>query len=64
MKTVTLWNVPVEIAKETAKAMRKMISQKVLTGATQETIYNLMYDVERMEEAIRIAEHEPVEPEE
>ena len=56
MKTVTLWNVPVEIAMETTKAMRKMVSTKVLTGASQEEIYSLMYDVERMEEAIKMAQ--------
>lgn len=64
MKTVTLWNVPIQIAKETVKIMRKHISERVLSGADQNEVYDLMYDLNRMEEEIKMAEKKPEPTEE
>ena len=58
MKTVTMWNVPVDIAKAAVKAMREKAATLLTEGSPIKEVDNLTYYIQAVEESIQAAEDE------
>lgn len=52
MKTVTLWNVPVEIAEIALKALRDKAGDMITDGEPVSEVQKLLYAIETIEEEI------------
>ena len=55
MKTITLWNVPLEIAEVAVKAMREKASKMLLDGASAKDVEKFLYSIETIEDEIQEA---------
>lgn len=53
MKTVTLWNVPLEVAKLAVKELRAKASQILQDGAPTKEVIDLMWTIDQWEDEIR-----------
>lgn len=58
MKTIVLWNVPVETARIVVNHMRETAAAMVMNGAPIEEVNDLLFDVKSIEEAIAEAKEE------
>ena len=58
MKTITLWNVPLEIAELAVKAMREKASKMLLDGASAKDVEKFLYSIETIEDEIQEARNE------
>ena len=52
MKTVTLWNVPVDIAELAISALRDKVGEMITNREPIKTVKDLMYTIEDMEETV------------
>lgn len=53
MKTVTLWSVPVDVAKLTVEAMRKKAVEMLTDGVDTQAVQDLLYTVAQIESEIQ-----------
>lgn len=53
MKTVTMWNVPLDLAELVVKTMREKVAQMLQEGANSKEVIDLMWQIQNWEDAIQ-----------
>lgn len=53
MKTVSLFNVPVDLAQELVKSLRARASEKLLSGAPMSEVDALTFEIRNIEDSIQ-----------
>lgn len=53
MKTVSLFNVPIDLAQELVKSLRARASDKLLAGAPMSEVDALTWEIRNIEESIQ-----------
>lgn len=52
MRTITIWNVPVDVAEVTVKALREKAANMIANGEPMKEVNPIIYTIESIEEEI------------
>ena len=52
MKTITIWNVPEDVARITAKALREKAANMIENGEPTKEVNQIIYTIESIEEEL------------